>query len=636
MKRFLWEHLPSEELNKLEHLSQVCKGDILTMTTLAGSGHPGGSMSSLDIYLTVYSYAYIKPPLVDAADRDRIVISHGHTSPGVYSVLGRLGFFDIEAAIATFRLAGSIFDGHVVRKVPGIEWGSGNLGQGLSAGCGFALAARIKGQDTHVFVLMSDGEQTKGQVGEARRFAVKYGLNNLTVVVDYNRIQISGATERVMPCSICANYKSDGWEVKEVDGHNFAAVYTALRSSLYSSKPVCLVAKTVIGHGVSFMENKHQYHGKALSLEEYQRAMEELKLEPCLEKYRQLRAKKWVFPERVFPWNISVNQGSRRVYSEKEKTDNRTAYGQALADLARANRENPAARFVVVDCDLASSVKTDLFEKEFPEHFFQVGVQEHHAATLAGVLSVENLVCFFSDFGVFGVDETFNQQRLNDCNSTNLKLVCTHLGLDVGEDGKTHQCIDYLGLLRNLFGFKVVIPADPNQTDAVIRYVAKEPGNFFVGMGRSKIPIVTDESGQPFFGENYQFTYGQADILRKGEKAWLFTMGAMVPRALQVDDLLTADGIKITIVNCACPLVVDNELMKKAMEHGLIVTYEDHHQDTGLGATVALFLAEHRYTGTFLRLGISHYGSSGTPEALFASQGLDPATVAVRIKENLR
>ncbi len=635
MERFIWEELPEKERERLKELSRLCKGDILTMTTLAGSGHPGGSMSSLDIYLTVYSCAKIGPDLVTDPERDRIVISHGHTSPGVYSVLGRLGFCDLEAAISTFRLEGSIFDGHIVRKVPGVEWGTGNLGQGLSAGCGFALSSRIHNRASHVFVLMSDGEQTKGQVGEARRFAVKYGLNNITVVVDYNRIQISGNTEKVMPCSICSNYRADGWEVVEVDGHDFSALYSALRFSVQSAKPVCIIARTIIGHGVSFMENKHQYHGKPLSQQEYEKAMAELGLTPSLEKYRLLRQKKWVFPEANFQWKCKVETGARHIYSATDKTDNRTAYGQALLELARANKDNQQGIFVVVDCDLASSVKTDLFEKEFSERFFQAGVQEHHAATLAGVLSIEQLVSFFSDFGVFGVDETFNQQRLNDCNSTHLKLVCTHVGLDVGEDGKTHQCIDYLGLLRNLFGFKVIIPADPNQTDAVVRYIASQPGNFFVGMGRSKIPVVTKESGEPFFGKDYRFVYGKADILKEGKSGCLITMGAMVPRAAQVYQLLKKEGIEIAVVNMSCPLVPDEEVLTRAMKTGLIVTYEDHHRDTGLGATVALYLSERNYQGKFLRLGISRYGSSGTPDALFASQGLDELTVADLVKKNI-
>jgi transketolase len=158
-----------------------------------------------------------------------------------------------------------------------------------------------------------------------------------------------------------------------------------------------------------------------------------------------------------------------------------------------------------------------------------VGVQEHNAATMAGAISTDKIISFFSDFGVFGVDETFNQERLNDQNYTNLKLVCTHLGLDVGEDGKTHQCIDYIGVLRNLFGFKIVIPADPNQTDRVTRYVAGQPGNWFVGMGRSKVPVVTKQDGSVYFDENYRFEYGRADVLKEGEKGYIVAMAVLFP-----------------------------------------------------------------------------------------------------------
>ena len=470
MARFEEEKLGKEDIEKLENLSKICKADILTMTTLANSGHPGGAISSLDIFLTVYSYAKISPEIVDSPERDKIVISHGHTSAGVYSVLGRLGFFDIDMAISTFRLAGSIFEGHIVRKVPGVEWGTGNLGQGLSAGCGFALADKLHKRDTYTFVLMSDGEQTKGQVAEARRFAIKYGLNNITVVIDYNKIQISGNTEKVMPCKIYENYKADGWEViDEVDGHNFSSLYDAIKKSIEIERPVCILAETVMGKGISFMENQHKYHGKPLSEEEYQKALDELGIEVDIEKYRNLRKKKWQYPSRKFYFSPKIEKGNPIIYRKEEKTDNRTAYGKALDDIAKINIESEYP-IVVFDCDLSSSVKTNYFERDFPERFFQVGVQEHNAATIAGAISTDKIISFFSDFGVFGVDETYNQQRLNDQNFTNLKLVCTHLGLDVGEDGKTHQCIDYIGVLRNTYGFKIIIPADPNQTDRAVSY----------------------------------------------------------------------------------------------------------------------------------------------------------------------
>ncbi len=193
------EKLNEEKIARLKRLARLSRGDILKMTTVAGSGHPGGSMSSIDIYLTLYSCARIYPDNPYSPDRDRIVISHGHTSPGVYATLARLGFFDIDSVIANFRRAGSLFEGHVERDVPGVEWGTGNLGQGLSAGCGFALTSKIQNKSFQVFVVMGDGEQSKGQIGEARRFTKKYSLNNLTVIVDYNRLQLSGPLMRLCP-----------------------------------------------------------------------------------------------------------------------------------------------------------------------------------------------------------------------------------------------------------------------------------------------------------------------------------------------------------------------------------------------------------------------------------------------------
>ncbi len=635
MGRFEKERLDKEDISRLQELSRLCKGDILTMTTLANSGHPGGAMSSLDIYLTVFSYANIAPERVDDPNRDKIIVSHGHTSPAVYSVLGRLGFFDIDMAVATFRLSGSIFEGHIVRKVPGVEWGTGNLGQGLSAGCGFALGDRVHGRDTYIFVLMSDGESTKGQVAEARRFASKYKLNNITVIVDYNKIQISGRTDDIMPCRIGENYKADGWETMEVDGHNFAELYQAIKKSIEMPKPVCVIANTILGKSVSFMENEYKYHGKTLDEQMYNKAMDELGLPPVLDKYRKLRERKWTYPDRKFEFTPVLKKGTSIVYKKEEMTDNRSAYGRALSEIAKANADNKEYPFVVFDCDLATSVKTDLFAKEFPEQFFQVGVQEHNAATIAGAISTDKTISFFSDFGVFGVDETFNQARLNDQNYTNLKLVCTHLGLDVGEDGKTHQCIDYVGLLRNLYGFRIVIPADPNQTDRVIRYVAGQSGNWFVGMGRSKVPVVTKKDGSVYFDENYRFEYGRADLLREGEQGYIATMGCLVPRALKAVEILNEKGINVGVVNISCPLEIDQEVMDKVLSTGLILTMEDHHIDTGLGMTVGMYLLEKKYAGKFLKLGVKRYGSSGQPDYLFKQEGMDPNSVASLIASEL-
>jgi len=638
-KRFHVEKLDEASLKRLTELARLARGDILKMTTLAGSGHPGGSMSSIDFYLTLYSYANVHPQSSSDPNRDRIIISHGHTSPGVYAALGRIGFYPIEAAIVNFRKAGSVFEGHVEKTVPGVEWNTGNLGQGFSAGCGFALGSKILKRDFHVFVAMGCGEQQKGQITEARRFAIKYGLDNLTVIIDYNRRQISGVTQEIMPQNIVKNFESDGWRVIEVDGHQFQEIYAAFREAILSKHPTAILAHTTMGKGVSFMEGKEEYHGRALTLEEYKKAIQELRVEGDLDRYRQIRETGTLsFTGRKYPVeNLPVQTGSPRNHEKDQKLDNRTAFGNALVDLAKANlQENGFLPIAVFDCDLAPSTKTTGFAKQFPNNFFQGGIQEHNTVTIAGAISTLPLLSFFADFGVFGVDETYNQHRLNDINHTNLKLICTHNGLDVGEDGNTHQCIDYVGVMRNLFGYKIIIPADPNQTDRVIRYVAKTSGNFLVAMGRSPIPILLTEGGIPLFGSSYEFRYGQADLIRNGKDGAILTNGGMVYRAVQAWQKLREKGVDVQVLNISCLSDLDIEAILRSAKTGTIITYEDHHIQTGLGNLIANVLAEHRLSIRFRKMGITQYGSSGKPDDLYRMQGLDVDSLVQVVMEEVQ
>ncbi|MHC5039543.1 MAG: transketolase [Planctomycetota bacterium] len=628
--------LSEEEKTRLEELGRVCRGDILHMTTLAGSGHPGGSMSSIDFYLVTYAFAKIDPEKPLDPDRDFIVVSHGHTSPGVYSALGRLGFFSIEEAIAGFRLPGSPYEGHVEHGVPGVEWNTGNLGQGLSAACGFAAAQRLHGRSGHVFCLMSDGEQAKGQVAEARRFATKFGLNNITVVIDYNRLQISGALDEVMPQDIPACYGADGWRVLEVDGHNVAEIYTAMHQSVQDEENrYAVVAHTTMGKGVPFMEGEFQYHGKPLDPESCEKALGLLGQEFGLETYREKR--KGLETKQDFHCPIEssfhLDPGTPKIYEADVKTDNRSAFGKAITDLVKVNRKKKGSSpMAVLDCDLAASVKTEALGREFPDVFFQGGVQEHNTAAIAGALSARGVVTFFADFGVFGVDETYNQHRLSDINWANLKVVCTHLGLDVGEDGKTHQCIDYVGALKNFFGFKVVVPADPNQTDRAVRAIAGQAGNWFIGMGRSKTPVMVDGEGKPFFGGDYAFEYGKIDRLREGRDATILAYGSTVVRALTVRTLLAGDGIDVAVWNASCPKDPEKAAILEAAQRGALVVYEDHHADSGLGITVAGILATASRSCPFRIMGVTRYAGSGNPEAVFKEAGLAPEDVAETVR----
>ncbi len=636
---FNTEHLDTSTIEELQQRAQLCRGDILKMTTLAGCGHPGGSMSSIDLYLTLYASAHIFPDNPGHPDRDRIVISNGHTSPGVYAALGRTGFFNIDDAISGFRKTGSIFEGHVERSVPGVEWGTGNLGQGLSVGCGFALAAQLKSKSYHTVVFMGDGEQQKGQISEARRFAVKYKLHNLTAIIDNNNLQISGHIHEVMPQNIRDNFLADGWKVLEIDGHNIQEIYQSLYTAIHhTSSPVVILARTVMGKGVSFMEHKELYHGVALTKEQLDVALKELSLDNDLGAYSKKRS----IPVAALVHTPSsrgtgtILTGEPLSYGKDAKLDNRSAFGNALKDLARLNCEQPESPlFAVFDCDLAGSVKTEGFKDVCPHNFFQGGIQEHNTASVAGALSIEGIITFFADFGVFGTCETYNQHRLNDINNANLKLVCTHLGLDVGEDGKTHQCIDYIGLFLNLFGFKVLIPADPNQTDHATRYMAKTYGNFLLGMGRSKTPVILNDDGEPFFGRDYQFRYGAIDSIREGCDAVIMSYGALLHCAVSARDALQKKGINVQVLNVSCPCDIDESVLRNAAQKGIIITCEDHNVRTGLGSIIANELMAKNIPVRLRKLGISGYGLSGPPHELFKATGLDVDNLVKVVEEEM-
>ncbi|APT71420.1 transketolase [Thermosipho affectus] len=614
-------------IKKLKNISKQCRADILTMTTVAGSGHPGGSMSSIDLLVTLYSFANIFPNDPWNENRDRILVSHGHISPAVYSTLSAYGFINRDDVLSGFRHPGSIFEGHITRGIPGIEWTTGNLGQGLSAGVGMALAAKLKKQQHHVYVLMSDGESAKGQVTEARRTAKKYNLDNLTVIIDYNDIQISGRARDIMYVNIKEEYEAAGWNVIEIDGHDFEQILSALKIAKNDKNPTVIIAHTIIGKGVSFMEDTPKYHGKPLSLDEYKKALKELGISIDINKYIEMRKKIDISEHKkiYLKYPISINTGKPIIY--KEKIDNRTALGNAIADLATLNDN-----VIAIDCDLKSSVKLDKLDQVKPESLIEIGVQEHNAAAIAGALSAEGFVTFFADFGVFGIDETFNQHRLNAINNTNLKVVVTHCGIDVGEDGKTHHALNYISAPLSWFGFKVIVPADPNQTDKVIRYIATQYGNYVVAMGRSKIEPITKSDGSIFYDENYEFEYGKIDVIRDGEEIVVITYGSVLPHALKAVDELEKEGIKVGLLNVSCPYDLDEEILSRYARKKVVV-FEDHNIYNGLGTLLESKLFNLKIIPEkFVKVGIDRFPVSGNSKYLFDIYGLDSQKIKETIK----
>ncbi len=641
MEQLVKPHISIEEL---QALSTKAKASIVTMTTLAKSGHPGGSMSSIDMLLALYFSININPENPYEPTRDRVIVSHGHISPAVYSALALRGFFELKDAIVQFRLAGSPFEGHIEPMIPGIDWATGNLGQGLSAAAGCALNSKLRKQNSTVYCLMGDGEQQKGQLSEARRFAAKYKLNNLIAFVDYNKLQISGDISQVMPQNIRENYESDGWLVLQVNGHDYSQLFSALNQAKGVDKPVLILAETIMGNGVSFMENKEKYHGSPISETDLQKAYEELGSSLPYEEYKTER--ETVFKNKEFTtfahvikhhdelnnFKFAFKTNTKKVY--EKATDNRSAWGNAIADVAEMNKQD-FCPLAVFDCDLQGSVKTADFEKHLPEHFIQTGIMEHHAAVCSGALSKELIQTFFADFGVFGIDETYNQHRLNDINETNLKVILTHVGLDVGEDGKTHQCIDYISLVRNLYNFKLIIPADPNQTYKAINYVVNQKGNFLIPMGRSKLDIIMNDKQQPLFNEDYVFEYGKANIIRNGTQATIYVTGTLTNVAVKLVDELKQEGLDIQLINISCPLAIERDVIEQGVNTNLIFTLEDHNVNTGLGSIISNRMVEEQLICKLVKFGVNDYACSGTAKDVYKLMGLDKDTLKNKVREML-
>jgi len=303
-----------------------------------------------------------------------------------------------------------------------------------------------------------------------------------------------------------------------------------------------------------------------------------------------------------------------------------------MTELAERNNSDKV-RVAAFSADLEGSVKLNGFHAKSPAGFIEGGIQEHNSATASGRLSREGYSVFFSTFGIFGVTEVFNQQRLNGFNKSNLKLVCTHCGTDVGEDGPTHQVVDYAGLLRSTFDWDVYVPADPNQCDRIIRNIAGRAGNQFVGMGRSKMTALSTSDGQePWYNENRDFIPGKADIIRDGDDGAILAVGPVVGEAQQAHDLIyDRIGKRVRVVNMASLRPFDREAILAASDTGYILTAEDHHPDTGLGGLVSLALADAGRSTRLERAGVHEWPMSGKPAEIYSAFRLDAKGIADRV-----
>ncbi|PIR74330.1 MAG: transketolase [Candidatus Magasanikbacteria bacterium CG10_big_fil_rev_8_21_14_0_10_47_10] len=630
----LSDNLTKADIAFLETFSKSCRHSILAMVTNAQSGHPGGSLGCIDYLSLLYTYIIGKTG-------DPVIVSNGHISPAVYAVLAEMGYIPKHEVIKGFRKIGFPYEGHVARHVPGVWYGTGPLGAGVGAASGFALAEKLlPGKTKNVYALIGDGESQEGQVYEMMNFAAKYTLNNFIVFMDYNLVQLSDGVNEIMPVHYKAHFQAAGWEVIDVAGHDYQDMWRGLRHAQKSkTKPVLLLGHTIMGKGVDFMEKTgkaHQadWHGKApkadqakAMLETLNPTAEEKKLITQYRKKITWQPKKPSFPK--LGSKMSVKTGIPRLYEADQLTDCRSAYGMALLDLAKTN-----TNVVALTADLADSVKTSYVKEEIPKRHIECGIAEQQMVSCSGGLSLSGMIPFCSTFGAFMTSRAKDQARVNDINEANVKMVATHCGLSVGEDGPTHQAIDDMGSMLGLFNTMVIEPADPNHCDRIIRHIASHYGNFYVRMGRHKIPVLTDKNGAPFYDQDYVYEYGKCDLLRKGSSITLATSGAVANEALKVVDGMKKGTAELVIVSS--PKKFDATLWTSIKKTGRVLVVEDHNTMSGMGAMIARELElTNICPNAFHMLGVEQYQLSGTAPDLYHAVGIDADGIEKAVKKML-
>jgi transketolase len=392
------EKLNQEHLSYLNAFSKSCRHTIISMLKNSQSGHPGGSLSAIDYLSLIYSF-------IVSQSGEKVVVSNGHISPAVYSVLAELGYISKDELVRDFRKIGSIYEGHITRHVKGIEFGTGPLGIGVSVGSAFALSSQIKQIDNKVFTLMGDGEAQEGQVYEMMNFASANKLNNLILFIDYNRVQLTDSLEKMIPLDLKAIFEGCNWKVIEVNGHDFQAMWHVIGEAYkVSDQPVMILGKTIMGKGVEMMELDGQkliptWHGKTANPEESDLILKALELNSKELEILEEKNISWIPEETCFVESLKqleIDTGRPIIYGTDKLTDCRTAYGMALLDLAEKNPE-----ILAISADLRGSVMTKFVAENLPDQHIECGIAEQHMVSLAGGFSLDGFIPFCSTFGAF-------------------------------------------------------------------------------------------------------------------------------------------------------------------------------------------------------------------------------------------
>jgi len=585
-------------------------------TTIAGSGHPTTCLSAADIVSALFFHVMKYNPLDPAhPNNDRFVLSKGHAAPLLYAALAEAGAIPVES-LDTLRLIDSDLEGHPTPRLEWVDVATGSLGQGLSIGVGMAINGKYLDKlDYRVYVLLGDGESAEGAVWEAVELAAHYKLDNLVGILDVNRLGQSQETMYEWDIeSYVKRFDAFGWHAIGIDGHDMKSILAAFAEAKdVKDKPVMIVAKTVKGKGVSFLENKDGFHGKPVSKEELESALKELECAKVDIKFKINP------PANCALENPSVSEMAAPDYEIGEEVATRGGFGSGLAKLGDAN-----PLVVSVDGDTKNSTYAEQFMNKYPDRYFESFIAEQNMVGMAAGLSTRGKIPFASTFGAF-LTRAFDQIRMAAISRANIKLVGSHCGISIGEDGPSQMALEDLAMMRAIPDSVVVYPSDAVAAERLVGEVAKHKGITYMRTSRPKTPVI--------YPNDEEFKIGGSKVLRRSvdDKVTLVAAGVTLHEALKAYEMLKEKGIYIRVIDAYSVKPIDEETLIESAKktNNTIISVEEHYYDGGLGDAVLNAVATHNIQ--VHKMAVCDIPRSGKPAELLDAYGISAERIVEKV-----
>jgi transketolase len=600
--------------------------DSVLSTTAAGSGHPSTCSSAAEIMAALF-FAEMRYDPKDPAnpDNDRFVLSKGHAAPVLYAAWTEAGICTREDLMSLRKLT-SDFEGHPTPRLPWVDVATGSLGQGLCAGVGIALNARRIKSDYRTYVLLGDGETAEGSVWEAAEMAAAHDVDSLCAIVDVNGLGQSAATELNHDMEGHAvRWRAFRWHTIVVDGHDLSALLEALEEARRTKgRPTMILARTLKGKGISSMEGKGGWHGKALKPgEELETALAELKSQFVPEDAGAADAGPTINPpnrvSRPAPRRGTVGTSP---YTLGEKVATREAFGDALARLGDSDD-----RIVALDADVKNSTFSEKFEQRHPDRFYEAFIAEQVMIGAAMGLAARGAIPFPSTFAAF-LTRAYDFIRMAAIGNNNIKMAGSHAGVSIGEDGPSQMALEDLAMMRAQPNIAVLYPCDAVSTEKLLEAMAYDHvGPAYMRTSRPKTPVIYDQ--------NEAFPIGGLKVLRRSaaDVATVIGAGVTLFEALSAHDTLKASGVNIRVIDLYSLQPIDAATLTACAREtgGRLITVEDHYAGGGIGDAVAAAVASAGFT--VRRLAVPTIPRSGTPEELLDHFGISARHIVNAVNE---